>query len=258
MALIHVGFFSEALGMCTSCNVVLPQLDSADAPAKTFPVLTLLHGFGNNHTSWARNTNIEFAAEQRGLAVVMPEAHLSSYADMVHGGKFFTYLADELPGIMRSFFPFSDKREDNFVGGCSMGGYGALKIALLRPENYAGVVSFSSGHISYRGLISRKDDRGLSPQYMTFGETGLDEEDAMLNAQVVKVGQSGCAPRVFMTVGESDPYLLENTRQTRDLMRSLDGDPYRLVYEEHPGVHGWGYWNSQLERALDFCVGRQA
>ena len=253
MALIHVGFFSETLGMCTSCNVILPQLRSADEPAKTFPVLTLLHGFGDNHTSWVRKTNIETAAEERGLAVVMPEAQLSSYADMVHGGRFFTYIADELPGIMRAFFPLSTRREDNFIGGCSMGGYGALKIGLLRPEHYAGIVSLSSGHISYRGLISRKDDRGLSLQHMTFGATGLDEEDAMLDARLTEAAKGGCVPRVFITVGQSDPYLLENARRTRDMMRALDGDPYRLVYEEMPGTHGWGYWNSRLEKALDFC-----
>lgn len=253
MALIHVGFFSRALGMCTSCNVVLPQLRSADEPAQTFPVLTLLHGFGDNHTSWVRKTNIETAAEERGLAVVMPEAHLSSYTDMAHGGKFFTYIADELPGIMRSFFPLSARREDNFIGGCSMGGYGALKIGLMRPENYAGIVSLSSGHISYRGLISRKDDRGVSLQQMAFGENGLDEEDAMLDARLEEVARSGRAPRVFITVGQSDPYLLENARRTRDMMRACTGDPYRLVYDEQPGEHGWRYWNAQLEKALDFC-----
>lgn len=254
MALIHVGFFSQALGMCTSCNVVLPQLRSADAPAQTFPVLTLLHGFGDNHTSWVRKTNIESAAEARGLAVVMPEAQLSSYSDMLHGEKFFTFIADELPKIMRSFFPFSSRREDNFIGGCSMGGFGALKLTLLRPENYSAAVSFSSGHISYRGLISRKDDRGISLQAMTYGETGLDEEDALLNARLLELGRSNRAPRLFITVGQSDPYLLENARDTRDLIRTLPGDPYRLVYEEHPGAHGWDYWNTHLNRALDFCM----
>jgi len=248
MALIQVGFFSQALGMCTACNVILPQLKHADEPARTFPVMTLLHGFGDNHTSWVRKTNVETVAEELGIAVVMPEVHNSSYADMVHGGKFFTYIADELPGIMRSFFPLSHRREDNFIGGCSMGGYGALKIGLLRPENYSFIASFSSGHISYRGLISRKDDRGLSLQHMTFDETGLDEEDAILNERVRYLAANGPAPRIFITVGTEDPYLLDNARATRDLLLSFPDNPFNLIYEEHPGTHSWPFWSAQCAR----------
>lgn len=247
MALINVGFFSEALGMCTSCNVILPQLPFADDPVRTFPVVTLLHNLTKGHTTWLRMTGIERYAAAHGVAVVMPNAQLSSYADMLHGGKFFTYIADELPGIMRGFFPFSDKREDNFIAGCSMGGYGALKIGLNRPENYAAIGSLSSGHTSYRGYISRKDDRGLSLQYLTFGETGLDEEDVDTAEKARAIAESGeNVPRIFISCGKTDELLLDNAREARDFFGSFNGNPFDFVYEEHPGGHTWHYWDAHI------------
>ena len=152
MALIRIGFFSTVLGMCTSCDVILPQQTDADAPAREFPVMYLLHNLTKSHSTWQRMTCIERYALNHGVAVVMPDAQLSSYADMVHGGKFFTYIADELPGLMRSFFPLSGRREDTFICGASMGGYGALKIGLTRPEQYGVIGSLSSGYTSYHGL----------------------------------------------------------------------------------------------------------
>lgn len=64
---------------------------------------------------------------------------------MTHGGKFFTYIADELPGKMRAFLPLSERREDTFIAGFSMGGYGAFKIGLARPMQYAAIGCISAG-----------------------------------------------------------------------------------------------------------------
>lgn len=247
MALIRTQFFSESLGMCVSCDVVLPQLTRADEPGRTFPVMYLLHNLTKSHSSWQRMTCIERYAVNHGLVVVMPDAQLSSYADMLHGGKFFTYIADELPQTMKRFFPLSGRREETFICGCSMGGYGALKIGLSRPEQYGCIGSLSSGYTSYRGYISRKDDRGLSLQYLTFGETGLDEEDvetAEKARAIVRSGQN--IPRIFITCGKSDPLLLDNAREARDFFSSFEGNPFDFVYTEEPGSHNWSYWDAHI------------
>ena len=247
MALIRTGFFSRELGMCTNCNVILPQLRDMNAPSKEFPVVYLLHTLMSGHTAWQRMTSIERYANAYGVAVVMPDGQLSSYADMLHGGKFFSYIADELPGIMQGFFPFSGKREETFIAGCSMGGYGALKIGLNRPEQYAAIGSLSSGYTSYRGYISREDDRGVSLQYLTFGENGLDAEDADTTAKARAIVESGeNVPRIFMSCGAEDAILLQNAREGRDFFQSFEGDPFDFVYEEHPGGHSWSYWDAHI------------
>ena len=78
MALIRIGFFSESLGMCTSCDVILPQLTRADEPARPFPTMYLLHNLMKSHSTWQRLTGIERYAVAHGVAVIMPDAHLSS------------------------------------------------------------------------------------------------------------------------------------------------------------------------------------
>lgn len=97
-------------------------------------MLYLLHGLSDNHSCWLRRTAVDRYAEEYGIAVVMPEVQRSFYCDMAHGPAYFTYIADELPQICQRLFRLSDKREDTFIAGNSMGGYGALKAALSRPE----------------------------------------------------------------------------------------------------------------------------
>lgn len=247
MALIRTGFFSEALGMCTSCDVILPQRPACDAPGRPFPTVYLLHPIMKSHSSWQRLTSIERYAARYGVAVVMPDAHLSSYADMIHGGRWFTYIADELPEIMRGFFPLSDRREETFICGASMGGYGALKIGLNRPETFGVLGSLSSGFTSYRGYISREDRRGLSLQWLTFEENGLDEEDVDTAEKARAIVESGeNIPRVFITCGSGDPILLDNAREGCDFFSSFEGNPFDFVYAEHPGGHDWDYWDAHI------------
>lgn len=148
MALIHCDFFSEVLGLNTSACVVLPQpsgpLQWASAPpARRYPVLWLLHGLSDDHTIWQRRTSIERYVDPMGLAVVMPGVHRSWYTDMAAGNRYWTFVSEELPGIMRSLFPISERRDDNFVAGLSMGGYGAFKLALRHPERFAAAASLS-------------------------------------------------------------------------------------------------------------------
>ena len=81
--------------------------------------------------------------EGLNLAVVMPAVHLSFYTDMAYGGKYWQFISEEVPAVVRDMFPLSSEREDNFVAGLSMGGYGAFKLALTYPERYAAAASLS-------------------------------------------------------------------------------------------------------------------
>ncbi len=157
MALMECSFFSESLGMCSSAYVILPQttmgqigMTGAGSP-DSCPVLYLLHGLSDDHSIWLRRTSIERYAAAYGIAVVMPNGHRSYYSDMSSGLKYFTYISEELPKIMGSFFKFSRKKEDTFVAGLSMGGFGAMKLALNCPDQFAAAGCFSSairpGHL---------------------------------------------------------------------------------------------------------------
>lgn len=141
---------SAALRMTTSLTVLLPQAgDAADWGAPEPgpdgpPVLYLLHGLSDDASAWTRFTSIERYAAAAGLAVVMPEVGRSMYADAPGGAAYFSYVADELPQLVAGAFRVSTRRADTFVAGLSMGGYGALKLALRRPERYAAAAALSA------------------------------------------------------------------------------------------------------------------
>lgn len=150
MALIHCSFFSRTLMENTDLNIIIPTFDSADLfnpkdhhPEHGFKTLYLLHGMYGNYADWERYTGIEAYAQAKNLAVIMPSAANSFYTDMAHGNKYYTYITEELPVFAKSLFPISDTREDTFIAGLSMGGYGAWKIALNHPERFSYAASLS-------------------------------------------------------------------------------------------------------------------
>src|SRR5215213_8161991 len=159
MILNEVKFFSETLGILSLMYVLMPQRKLAEMQSKRAPklrTLYLLHGHSDDHTAWQRYTSIERYAEGLNLAVVMPAVHLSFYKDMAYGLKYWQFISEEVPALVRDLFLLSSARKDNFVAGLSMGGYGAFKMALTHPERFAAAASLS-GALDIR---ARVEDRG--------------------------------------------------------------------------------------------------
>lgn len=261
MALIHSHFFSNTLGRGVSCDVILPQkstkligMDSAEKE-KT-PVLWLLHGASDDETIWQRRTSIERYVAPLGLAVVMPSVEVSNYSNLAHGGKFYDYVAKELPEVMHGFFGFSTDREDNYICGLSMGGAGALKIGLANPGQYSVIGCLSAG-IFNRTLPA--DTSAIDPDknrsaYIRFDGRKLEgsEEDSVGNAKrILEEGKP--VPRIYHSCG-SDDFLLDAAHFTRDLFTSFEGNPYDYVYEEDPGAHTWEYWDDHIQKFLAYAV----
>ncbi|HIS26663.1 MAG TPA: esterase family protein [Candidatus Pullilachnospira intestinigallinarum] len=262
MAFMQVQFFSETLHMAVAADVIIPQavtheigMDSKENKEGNHPVLWLLHGATDDHTTWQRRTSIERYASSRGLAVVMPSAHLSSYSNLAHGGAFYDYISEELPEIMRSFFPLSAQRELNFIAGNSMGGYGALKIGINHPDRYAAIGCFSSAANRGKPEANSGDlfDNATwkMRNFIQYGGKDLTGtyEDTFYMAEKNK--SLPILPRIFHSCGKDD-FLIDRARETRDFFQHMEGNPYHYVYEEHEGIHGWDYWDAHIEDFLDF------
>lgn len=257
MAFLDVHAFSDALGSQVNFYVLLPQpaqrqigVAGGDAREK-YPVLWLLHGLSDDHTIWLRRTSIERYAAAMNLAVVMPAAGRSFYQDMPNGARHWTFLTEELPALCQSWFPISAKREDNFVAGLSMGGYGAMRMALARPHRYAACASLS-GALDLKKRLADADKQGgrMSRAELTgiFGEKlNIDGTDADLFflAQRAAAG-AGPKPKLFLCCGTEDVLLGDN----RALHQHLDAVHYEHIYEEGPGAHEWGYWDANIQRVL--------
>ena len=251
MAYLQTHFFSEVLGLSVQADVLLPQPASArqigvSAPPTTdrHPTLFLLHGLSDDHSIWMRRTSIERYASEHGLAVVMPAADRSFYADMVHGNRYWTYISEELPALMRSFFPLSDRREDTFVAGLSMGGYGAFKWALRKPETVAAAASLS-GVLD----IAAEFDSDMGTELRTiFGS--VDELRAGGNDLLDLVARADVptTPALYQWCGTEDFLYDQNVRFT-DQARTR-GLP--LTSSEGTGGHEWSCWDDQIRRVLEW------
>jgi len=257
VAFLDFHFFSEVLGLTCSAHVLLPQettlqigLAGGKRRAK-YPVLYLLHGLSDDHTIWMRRTSIERYAAARNIAVVMPAVARSFYQDMASGPKYWTFLSEELPALCQQYFPISDAREDTFAAGLSMGGYGALRLGLARPDKFAAVASLSGALDLARRLreagkpfarIDRQEWMGIfGPELKAPSQANL----WLLASQVAAAEQR---PALYLSCGTEDELLAD----TRTFRQHLDAVGYPLTYHEGPGAHEWGYWDAQIQSVLDW------
>lgn len=253
MAWLKCHTFSETLGLSVTLNALLPDPSMSGQTAsarKKPPVLYLLHGLGDDSTVWIRRTAIEQEAVARGLAVIMPEAGRSYYTDMLHGLKYWTFISEELPFLAQSLFPITSERAHTAVAGISMGGYGAFKWALRRPEMFGAAISLSGALDPAGGFAAGPPD-----YKQVFGSAdriaGTEDDLFELAGRLASSGLPH--PALYQVCGTDDARHLELNRRFRDHCLSLD---LPLVYEEGSGFHDWSFWNSQLGRALSWLADR--
>ena len=250
MALIRCNFFSEALDMGTSMTVLLPERASSQigmagsAVAGDPPVLYLLHGLTDDDTIWTRRTSIERYVAPLGLAVVMPQAGRSFYSDEEHGNRYWTFLSSELPEICRSFFRISERREDTFVAGLSMGGYGAMKWALRDPGRFAAAASLSGA----LNAAERREHptRPMDPAvwHTVFGDRQVPGTDDDTVALLERAGDD--LPELYIACGTEDFLYEDNARFVATARRR--GVP--LTVDFSPGDHDWAYWDAKIQKVL--------
>ena len=251
MALIRCDFFSDALGVSTSMTVLLPeqtrsQIGLTGAPtadAAGFPTLYLLHGLSDDHTIWQRRTALERYVAPLGLAVVMPAVSRSFYTDEAYGLDYWTFLADELPAKVESLFRVSDRREDRFVAGLSMGGYGAFRWALRRPDRFGAAASLSGALDLARiqgGGVRAEDPRMMQRLFGDATVAGSDDDLFALLDTVVD------PPPLYLTCGTGDPLIDDNRRFAAACAdRGID-----LTSDFQAGLHDWEYWDRTIQDVL--------
>lgn len=253
MALLQVDLFSDVLEVGVSVTVVWPQAtehqigvsggrERSDGP----PVLYLLHGLSDDHTAWLRNTSIERYAVAAGVAVVMPAVSRSFYADERHGHRYWTYLSEELPVALGSMLRFSTRREDTYVAGLSMGGYGALKLALRHPERFAAAASLS-GALDLQEVLT--GEWGAEFADRVFGPDAPPEDDLVA---LLERADPATLPRLHVSCGTEDD-LIDSNHRFVAAAEARDAD---VTTDFRPGDHEWGFWDDEIQTVLDWLTGR--
>ncbi len=260
MALIQVNYLSEALMRTVTIQVILP-VDKITFPGmpkredKPFKTLYLLHGIFGNYTDWVSGTNIVRWAEENNLAVVMPSGENMFYVDQEAAHNFYgQFIGQELVEITRKMFPLSKKREDTFIAGLSMGGYGALRNGLKYHETFGYIAGLSSALI-VDGLQKRTNDHPFFIERRDFAEAIFGNLDKVMESdknpkwlakQLVEAKAE--LPKVFLTCGTEDG-LIVGSRKLRDDLKLLG---YDVTWKEGPGNHEWDFWNRGIKDVLDW------
>ena len=250
MALIRMEFRSRTLKRAVPVNVILP----AEKFRGPFPTLYLLHGLTDNCSAWLDNTRIRLWAEESGLAVVMPSGENSFYLDILVRdgclGDFGEYIGRELVDVTRELFPLSCRREDTFLAGLSMGGYGACRNALKYSETFGKAAILSGALHIYEYPVSWVETTGNTiGEVRNFGnpdETRNTDRNPRTLIKAIRNDPAREFPAFYVACGLPD-HLLEANRAIAKALSEAGAD---VTYEEGEGMHDWFFWDTYIQHVL--------
>lgn len=258
MSLVQMNFESHFLNSNHEITIILPDRHRDQTPMQfygskqKYKVLWLLHGTFGDHSDWLRKTRIELYASERDLVVVMPSGLNSNYAnwpDFAMGYAMWDYLTDELMPLIYNWFPVSDRREDNFVAGLSMGGRGALKMAMYHPDKFAAAAVLSFAPADWHGIDFAKADARTRANIRNEGSLEdylASNENIWDRLSEVETGQP--LPSLYIACGTED-FFYQPFLKFKAYAAALQLD---ATFEEWPGAHEWRFWDTAVEKALDF------
>lgn len=242
MAQVHCNFFSYSLGYPVDIELILPSFTSCNmgdphshALPDKFPVLYLLHGYGNDYQAWLRYTSIQRYAEEHRIAVVTFSCHNKAYQNAPYGENFYDFLNKELPEFVENYFPISSYAKERYIAGLSMGGYGALLHGLQNPERYSAIGAFSPG--------IPDPDAPPDPYRVMREDIFQLTEDAL---------QSNTAlPDLFLCIGERDFLYERVTKYHQVFGHRWNSSRYR--YDDLPGYdHEFAIWDIEVLAFLEW------
>ena len=255
MAFLQVQFFSTSLNVASTVNVILPEPKqgigvTASGELVAPKVLYLLHGYSDDHSIWMRRTSVERYAASHNLCVVMPAVNHSFYTNEVQGERYWDYVSYELPRVMHRFFRLSDRPEDTFVAGLSMGGYGAMKLALTYPERFAAAASFS-GAVDIADFANR-NDRDPALYERIFGDlTKLPGSEHDLFHLLQKNENAAHKPALYVSCGTAD-FLYPHHKKFVPALKKHGWNV--TAYEKPDAVHEWGFWDEQIKAFIEWGI----
>ena len=260
MAFIQMSILSKSLMRTVPVNVILPADKMVfpgmpEPPEKPFKTLYLLHGVFGSYIDWVNGTRIQRYAEEHDLAVVMPSGDNAFYVDQPGANNYYgEFVGKELVELTRKMFPLSRKREDTFIGGLSMGGYGAMRNGLKYWENFGCIVALS-GALLVEDVAKRTNDDPFFLNRRDYAEACFGDLSKILDSdrnpkylvrQLKKEGRP--IPRIYMACGDADSLLPAN----QDMAAFLKEQGADVTFEVGPGAHEWDFWDTYIRKAIEW------
>ena len=293
--------WSQALGASKALVVYLPPSYATDR-SRRYPVAYYLHGAGGDETNWTRRARLDVvmdslvAGGMPEMIVAMPDGDSYSFyttynvlldaagcrrlmltengsaeRDCVAWPHYDDYVAYDIVRHMDATYRTLASRDRRAIAGLSMGGYGAITLALRYPATFAAAASHSGvlAPLEFapqsfgRRPFARADSAGFATAAARFAPIfrvvfGADSaawyarDPTTLAFRLAEAG--GRLPALFVDCGTEDTYLPES-RAFRDALASRG---VTVTYHEWPGAHTWDYWRAHVGESLSWIASRIA
>lgn len=263
MALFQVDFFSNSLARNTCFQLVLPNdtpsymTDGNDNYKRKMKTLFLLHGYSGASKDWLYSSAAQELAGKYNIAIVMPTGENSFYLDGKGTGKAYCRLVgQEIVDYVRNTFNLSMDKDDTFIGGLSMGGFGAIHTGLYYPKTFGKIVALSSALIIHnvKNITDEFKDGIADYAYYAsvFGDLDKLETSENNPEQLIRTlkAQNKSIPAIYMACGTED-FLLSENRVFHQFLKEHD---VPVEYIEGPGTHNWDFWNFHLEPSIQWLL----
>ncbi len=166
------------------------------------------------------------------------------------------YVGKELVEFIRKSFPVSKKREDTYIGGLSMGGFGAMRNGLKYSETFGAIVSLSGAFVLNEKTLEEVENPVFPADTMVYKKRVYGEDLAAalvsdknptwLIETMAKEGKE--FPDIYMAIGTED-FLLEENEKVHKLLTDC-GVKHEFV--TGPGGHEWDFWDTYIKKAMDW------
>jgi S-formylglutathione hydrolase FrmB len=237
-------FASAVLARTMPYRVFLPP--SYDTPAgagRRYPVVYLLHGMSGRYDEWS-GYGVEEVANQLmadgelpEMILVLPQGGLGYWMnqDGPGGTQWAEYVARDLVSHVDATYRTIARREARAVGGLSMGGHGAIQLALTYPD----IFSVAGAHSpSIRG-------RESAPAYFGADRAAFARRDPI---SLVRETDLATPPRFWIDIGADDPW-----RPAAEALReAIEEKGWASEWHVFPGEHDGWYWGDHLWEYLPF------
>lgn len=258
MVLFRGDIKCKSLQRRTSISVILPSdnihflQDTEEIVPKPYRTLYLLHGLYGSDDIFLANTSIQKFAEDNGIAVVIPCGDNSFYVDNPKAHAYYgEYVGQELLDITRNIFPLSDKREDTFIAGFSMGGYGAIRNGLKYSKNFSKIGMISAALITDE-ISSYADDSNVL-RSRNFYESVFGDLDKVENTDAdPKYLIENCEdiPDIYMACGIDDFLFAKNA----EFYKYLKSKDIEATFVGDDGEHTWEFCDKYIKEFIKTLV----
>ena len=258
MVLFRGDIKCKSLQRRTSISVILPADnihfldDREDIVQKPYKTLYLLHGLYGSDDIFLANTSIRKFAEDNGIAVVIPCGENSFYVDNEKAHTFYgEYVGQELLDITRNIFPLSPKREDTYIAGFSMGGYGAIRNGLKYYKNFSKI-----GMISPALITEDINEFQMSNNVLyskDFYESVFGDLNKIKNSDKdpkYLIEMTLDIPDIYMACGIND-FLFE---KCVDFYRFLNSKGIDATFISGEGEHTWEFCDKYIKKFIKTLI----